>query len=350
MVAPPGAAGDSGLHLRDLRPALRVHDRLRLREVLRRGTDPVQLCRHFVRRQDVAVEREVVRLLDHRRRRVVGPAETRRDGERMVRADLDAADQLPDLVLPEVRVVDPRDAALVAHLEEDVRVAVVDDEVRDPVHGRDDARVGRDPLVLEPVEERHVDDDPVRVGRADHLVEPGHPGRFQRSVGLERGDDLRMRDRGIPVVGVWQASLEADRHHVQPVRSVRRQHRDELVGVALRIPDSGVGIGPAAHRLRVVVVEDRVRHPGVEKQAADLPARIGHGAVDREPGPADPDHRGGRRGGLGGNAGHSGEEREDGRPSEETRACSQSSSPSSPPQPTSRALRVDGLPVRTTRI
>ena len=75
--------------------------------------------------------------------------------------------------------------------------------------------------------------------------------------------------------------------HEQAVPAPLGHGGEELARVALRVPAAGVGVGPAADRLGVQVVEDALHQPGVEQQALDPlavpgPACVGRLAVDKE--------------------------------------------------------------------
>src|SRR2546421_9655230 len=78
------------------------------------------------------------------------------------------------------------------------------------------------------------------------------------------------------------AALEADRDHPDPVLGVDRKHRQQLIRVALWIPAVRVRIRPVADGCRILVVEDRLGHAGIEQLAFGGLAWRGHPAVDQE--------------------------------------------------------------------
>ena len=67
--------------------------------------------------------------------------------------------------------------------------------------------------------------------------------------------------------------------------AIGRQHRNQLIGVAIRLPLAAVRIGPPVLGQWVAVVEDAVRHSAVQQQSFDAAARklsaaVRHRAVD----------------------------------------------------------------------
>src|ERR1700761_6246659 len=90
----------------------------------------------------------------------------------------------------------------------------------------------------------------------------------------------------VPAIAHRTAALDVEGDRGQAMRPVERQGRDELAGIAFRIPGA-VAPGPHAARLGILVVDDAVDHPGGEELALDLaaaegPAGIGWLAVDME--------------------------------------------------------------------
>ena len=51
-------------------------------------------------------------------------------------------------------------------------------------------------------------------------------------------------------------ALQPDSDHADPVLRVGGQHRHQFIGIALRVPGMGIGIGPVRLSCWVVVVEE----------------------------------------------------------------------------------------------
>src|SRR5207302_6896243 len=83
-------------------------------------------------------------------------------------------------------------------------------------------------------------------------------------------------------IGTGASTLQAYRDQANPVLGVAGQLRHELIRVALRIPLPRIRVGPLGNRVGVFVVEDGLRHAGIQEQALGRLSWRGQFSVDEK--------------------------------------------------------------------